>query len=258
LYIPPNHPRYHSLVYREQLVKALRHGVVVLQGLIAHGRGECFDYLLGERTTETARKAIRAACAALLLAKNPVISVNGNTAALVPREIIELAHIVGAEIEVNLFYRSTEREYKIANYLRKHGAIKILGVGADADAVIAELFSERRRVSRRGIVRADVVLIPLEDGDRAEALKKMGKFIIAIDLNPLSRTARAADITIVDNIVRALPEMIDTCRKLSILSTSELKSILSSFSNEENLKQSVLEIWYNIFRLLNDRLTLTL
>ena len=258
LHIPPGHPRYHSLVYRERLVEALRHGLVVPQGLIAHGRGECFDYLLGEKTTETAKQAIEAACAALLLAKNPVISVNGNTAALVPREIIALARIVEAEIEVNLFYRSTEREYKIANYLREHGAVKILGVGTDADGVIPELFSERRRVSRRGIMRADVVLIPLEDGDRAEALKKMGKFIIAIDLNPLSRTARTADITIVDNIVRALPKMIATCRKLSALSASELRSILSSFNNEENLKRSVLEIWYNIFKLLNDRLTLTL
>ena len=258
LRIPPNHPRYHSLLYRERLVEALKHGLVVPQGLIAHGRGECFDYLLGEKTTETARRAIEAACAALLLAKNPVISVNGNTAALVPHEIVELARIVEAEIEVNLFYRSVEREYRIADYLRKHGATKILGVGSDADAVIPELFSERRRVSRRGIMRADVVLIPLEDGDRAEALKKMGKFIIAIDLNPLSRTAKAADITIVDNIVRALPEMVSTCQRLSTLSTSELRSILSSFNNEENLKRSILEIWYNIFKLLNDELTLTL
>ena len=49
-----------------------------------------------------------AAAAALLTAKHPVISVNGNTAALVAKEIVRLADIVGARIEVNLFYRSTK------------------------------------------------------------------------------------------------------------------------------------------------------
>ncbi len=38
--------------------------------------------LLGEKTTSNAKNAIKAAAAALILAKNPVISVNGNTAAL--------------------------------------------------------------------------------------------------------------------------------------------------------------------------------
>ena len=59
-----------------------------------------------------------------------------------------------------------------------------------------------------GIYCADVVLIPLEDGDRAEALVKVGKKVIAIDLNPLSRTAMAAHVTIVDELTRAVP----TCR----------------------------------------------
>ncbi len=256
--IPKSHPRYHSLLQRERIVKALELGIVVPQGLIAHGRGECFDYLIGERTTESAKRAIRAACAALLLAKHPVISVNGNTAALVPREIVELAEIVHAELEVNLFYRTTDREYKIANYLRRFGATRVLGVGADADSTIPELFSERRRVSNRGIARADVVLVPLEDGDRTEALRRIGKFVIAIDLNPLSRTARTANITIVDNIVRAVPAMLKTCRELCKASTAELRTILSSFNNEENLKQSILEIWHNISRLMKQGLSISM
>ncbi len=255
-YIPKSHPRYYSLLQRERIVKALELGIIVPQGLIAHGRGECFDYLIGEKTTESAKKAIEAACAALLLAKHPVISVNGNTAALVPREIVKLAEVVHAELEVNLFYRTTDREYRIANYLRKFGAIRILGVGADADSTIPELFSERRRVSSRGIACADVVLVPLEDGDRTEALRRIGKFVIAIDLNPLSRTARAANITIVDNIVRAIPAMLEICRKLSKKSATELRTILSSFDNEENLKQSIMEIWRNISRLMEQGLSI--
>ncbi len=33
----------------------------------------------------------------------------------------------------------------------------------------------------------------------------MGKTVIAVDLNPLSRTARMASLTIVDEVTRALP-----------------------------------------------------
>ena len=69
-------------------------------------------------------------------------------------------------------------------------------------AVIPELQSERRRVDLSGIMKADTVLVPLEDGDRTEALVKMGKTVVAIDLNPMSRTARSANITIVDNAIR--------------------------------------------------------
>ncbi|MBU0623583.1 MAG: DUF137 domain-containing protein, partial [Candidatus Thermoplasmatota archaeon] len=98
--IPKSHPRYASLVLREKLVEGFRNGVVVPQGLIAHGRGEMFDYLLGERTTKEARIASRAAAAILLRAKRPVISVNGNVAALCPRDIVHLAEVAHARIEV--------------------------------------------------------------------------------------------------------------------------------------------------------------
>jgi pantothenate synthetase (EC 6.3.2.1) len=198
--IPPTHPRYRSLLERERVVEGVREGYVAFQGLIAHGRGECFDYLIGEATQPFAERAIEAAAATLLTARRPVISVNGNVAALVPGDVVALAKAVPALLEVNLFYRTREREEKIAEILRRHGAEEVLGVGEDATCTIPELFSERRRVSCRGIYAADVVLVPLEDGDRTEALRRLGKTVIAIDLNPLSRTAQAASITIVDNV----------------------------------------------------------
>ncbi len=65
----------------------------------------------------------------------------------------------------------------------------------------------RRIVDPEGIFAADVVLVPLEDGDRVEALQRMGKVTIAVDLNPLSRTSQRATVTIVDNVVRAIPNL---------------------------------------------------
>ncbi len=229
--IPPTHPRYRSLVERERLVEGFESGLVVPQGLIAHGRGEAFDYLIGEETQEFAVRAIEAASAALLLAERPVISVNGNVAALVPEHVVALSRETGAKLEVNLFYRSREREEAIAAALRRWGAEDVLGVGEDASAQIPELQSERRRVSPRGILVADVVFVPLEDGDRTEALRRMGKMVITVDLNPLSRTARTADITIIDNVTRALPLLVDMVRRHKSLGRDSLRSILQGYDN---------------------------
>lgn len=237
--VSSKHPRAESLRVRERLAEGFRAGSVVPEGLAAHGRGEAFDYLLGEKTTADARRAARAAVAALLLAKSPVISVNGNVAALVPRETVELAKRTGARLEVNLFHGSRAREVKIARWLRKHGAREVLGTEPKQWTKIQEVRSDRRKVDRRGIARADVVLVPLEDGDRTEALKKLGKRVIAIDLNPMSRTARAADITIVDNISRALPLMVQTSRKLSKTKKINLGSLVKDFDNSRNLKSSL-------------------
>ncbi|MEM1632910.1 MAG: 4-phosphopantoate--beta-alanine ligase [Sulfolobales archaeon] len=242
--LDPRHPRYRSILYREIISKAMEEGIVVPQGLIAHGRGECFDYLIGECTTEFAYESIRAAAAALLTAVHPVISVNGNTAALVAREIVELAREVGALVEVNLFYRTIERSIKIRDLLMREGAERVLGV-EDAIAVIPEIHSERRRVSPEGILKADVVLVPLEDGDRTEALRKMGKIVVAIDLNPLSRTSRAASITIVDNVVRAMPRIIDEVRRIKALGDSYKQyamKILKNYDNNRILSQALLHI----------------
>jgi 4-phosphopantoate--beta-alanine ligase len=219
------------------LVNGFRRGLVVPEGLIAHGRGEAYDYLLGEHTTKTAQRAIKAAAAILLLSNRPVISVNGNTAALCPNAVVELAKVVGATIEVNIFYRTKEREGAIEVELEQHGAKKILGVGLKASARIPELQSERRHVDPDGIYAADTVLVPLEDGDRTEALVKMNKTVITIDLNPLSRTSRAANITIVDNVVRAMPALVEAASKLR--GTKSLRKIADDFNNRKNLRESI-------------------
>ena len=57
--IPKSHPRYASLMIRERLVKAHRDGITVLEGLIAHGRAEAWDYLLGEESSAPALVAER-------------------------------------------------------------------------------------------------------------------------------------------------------------------------------------------------------
>ena len=236
--IPSDHPRAKSLYIREMLVNGFRRGIVVPEGLIAHGRGEAYDYLIGERTTKTAQRAIKAAAAMMLLSSRPIISVNGNTAALCPNTVVELAEVAGASIEVNIFYRTEEREKAIKAELELHGAKKVFGVGSKASARIPELQSERRRVDPDGIYAADTVLVPLEDGDRTEALIKMNKTVIAIDLNPLSRTSRAANITIVDNVVRAMPALVEAARKLRD-TTMSLKKITDNFDNMKNVQESL-------------------
>jgi 4-phosphopantoate--beta-alanine ligase len=235
--IPPGHPRAKSLYTREMLVNGFRRGLVVPEGLIAHGRSEAYDYLIGERTTKTARRATRAAAAVLLLSKWPVISVNGNTAALCPKTVVELAKVTGATIEVNLFYRAEKREIAIKAELEMYGAKEVLGVGSRASAGIPELQSERRRVDPDGIYIADTVLVPLEDGDRTEALVKLNKTVITVDLNPLSRTSKAANITVVDNVVRAMPALVEAARELR--GSKSLKKIIDNFDNKKNLRDSL-------------------
>ena len=203
--IPENHPRYQSLMLRNKMAEGVMQGIVHPTGLIAHGRGEAFDYLLGERTQSFADDAARAAAAYLKIAKKPVISVNGNVAVLVADEIVKLAEETGMKMEVNLFHRSEERIRKIIAFLEEKGGNDILGI--EADARIAGLSHDRALCSSEGIYAADVILVPLEDGDRCEALKHMGKVVVTVDLNPLSRTARSADVTVVDNVIRAIPNI---------------------------------------------------
>ena len=51
--ISKSYPRYKSLQIRERLVKGVKEEITSLAGLAAHGRGEAFDYLLGEKTTKS-------------------------------------------------------------------------------------------------------------------------------------------------------------------------------------------------------------
>jgi len=104
--ISTSHPRYLSLVIREQISEAMKHGIVHRTGLIAHGRGEAFDYLLGETTIPPADFAEKVAAATLLCARNPVISINGNVAVLAADDCISLSKSIAAKLEINLFHRT--------------------------------------------------------------------------------------------------------------------------------------------------------
>lgn len=241
--IPKTHPRYESLVLRERLVEGFNEGLVVPQGLIAHGRGEMFYYLLGERTTKDARAAARAAAALMLGAKRPVISVNGNVAALCPKAVVELAEVSGARIEVGLFHRSDQRVSRIAEALKRAGAKDVFGFLPDAK--IPGLDSMRGLCSREGIFAADVVVIPLEDGDRAEALGRMGKKTIAIDLNPLSRTSKGATVTVVDEVTKALPEIARHVEDLSG-DPDAREQALSKYDRDENLARVMSSMMRNL------------
>lgn len=240
--IPKSHPRYESLLLRDKMVKASKEGYLADSALIAHGRGEAFDYLIGEKTTYPAKRAMYVAVAAMLLSDNPVISVNGNATALACDEIIELANSIGAKIEINLFYRTDERVKIITELYKNHGFDNILGSLDDDIEYLQDIKNQRATASKTGIYSADTILIPLEDGDRAEILKKSGKRIITIDLNPLSRTSKMSNISIMDNIVRAIPFMTKIAEDLKTQDKQMLKEMIYDFDNEENLKESLEQI----------------
>ena len=238
--IPKSHPRYISLMTREKISNAMKKGLVHETGLIAHGRGEAFDYLIGEKTISFADSAARVAAAMLLNAEKPVISVNGNVVALAGKEIVSLAKSVPAKIEVNLFHRTNERVIKIVKELKRLDAEKVYG--SKADARIPSLDHDRGLCDKEGIFSADVVLVALEDGDRCKALTDRGKKVIAVDLNPLSRTAKTADVTIVDNVTRAIPNIEKWLNKLKDREDNDNNKIVGSWDNNKMLKDVLLFI----------------
>jgi len=199
--------------------------LVAKEGLIAHGRGEAFDYLLGEATCPPALVAVKAAAQAIREAKAPVISVNGNVVALAAEEVANLSKMSNAKVEINLFHRTSERVSGLFEIMKGVG---IEALGVNVDDAIPGLSSERAKCCSEGIGSADVVIVPLEDGDRCQALVNMGKTVITIDLNPLSRTSQTAHITIVDELTRCLPLLIDAIRD---------GADVDDFNNKENLKE---------------------
>ncbi|RKU29710.1 phosphopantothenate/pantothenate synthetase [Candidatus Poribacteria bacterium] len=249
--VPKTHPRYLSLTLRDKIVAGVEQGITSIHGLIAHGRGEAFDYLIGETTQPFAIEAIHAAAAMLLSAEHPVISVNGNVAALAPEGLIELGRGLNAPLEVNIFHTETGREEKIREHLLKHKARLETspakeGMGDPPDvlmptteAQLSYIDSNRKFVHPDGIFKADVVFVPLEDGDRCEALRKMGKGVVTVDLNPMSRTAKQASITIVDNVVRALPLLCDEIRNFNDATAQET---LKKYSNAAVLQKALQHI----------------
>ena len=233
--IPPDHPRYRSLVTREHLAECARKGIVSWEGLTAHGRGEAFDYLIGERTTPGAALAEETAAALLRRARHPVISVNGNTAALAAKDIAGLQRASGALVEVNLFHRTEERIALIEELLRDAG-VEVFSGTAER---LLPLSHDRAWCRRDGIFSADVVLVPLEDGDRCGALVAMGKTVIAVDLNPLSRTARTATLTIVDEVTRAIPQITRACGRLT---DDECGNLAACVDNDYLLSEAIREM----------------
>ena len=73
----------------------------------------------------------------------------------------------------------------------------------------------------------------MEDGDRCEALVKMGKTVIVVDLNPMSRSAKMASITIVDEISRVAKNMIN------LIESDYNNEIDIDFVNKKNLQESI-------------------
>ena len=220
----PSHPRYASLLMRHRLEVAEKRGMLAGSALIAHGRGEAFDYLLGERTTPSASAASRQALAVLQAAKRPVLSVNGNVAALACDDMLRLANVLQCPLEVNIFYRTPERMEAILSYIneRKEAlGLDVTVLGDAPDATIPGLKGPRAACHREGILESDAILVPLEDGDRCQALVAMGKTVVVIDLNPLSRSAQQASITIVDELSRALSTMLELAEKEGRLQIEE-------------------------------------
>jgi 4-phosphopantoate--beta-alanine ligase len=201
----PSHPRYASLLRRHLIEEAAAEGLLAGSAMIAHGRGEAYDYLLGEQTTASAASATKEAYARLRAAKRPVISVNGNTVALAGRDLLHLASMLSCPVEVNIFYRTQARMdgliAKLEGWCAEDG-LHVEVLGRRTDGRIVGLEGPRAQCEAAGIASADVVLVPLEDGDRCEALVAMGKTVLVVDLNPLSRTARTATVTIVDEVGR--------------------------------------------------------
>ena len=112
--IPKTHPRYNSLNIRSKIANSFIHGIIMPEGLVAHGRGEAFDYIIGEKTMPFSITSINAAVAKLLLSSTPVISINGNVASLVPDEIIEFSNISKIQIEINFFTFKGKQHFAIS------------------------------------------------------------------------------------------------------------------------------------------------
>ncbi len=225
--ISDSHPRRASLLARQSLVEAAAEGLLADSAMIAHGRGEAFDYLLGETTSDSAMDAIREVASTQHAAVRPGNAVIRNTGVLAGEELIRVAAVVGCPIEVNLYYRTPERVMGLLGRLSEQRdtvaseaapggwegnwqevveSVSLLGAAAAHS--ISGLEGPRAKCCWEGIGQADVVLVPLEDGDRCEALVAVGKQVLVVDLNPLSRTAMTATVTIVDEVSRAASELL--------------------------------------------------
>ncbi len=230
---------------RKKMTDAAAAGMLAESALIAHGRGEAFDYLLGEKTCDAAEKAIRETSTRMKAAERCVISVNGNAVALAGVELLACAAVLNCPVEVNIYYRTPARMEALLSALevQKKQAVKLYPeiadristvpiLGANPDGRIPNLEGPRANCHSNGILSADVILVPLEDGDRCEALIAMGKTVCVIDLNPLSRTARTASVTIVDELTRCVPILLKRLME-------DGGSLDDNWDNDKNLQDSL-------------------
>jgi 4-phosphopantoate--beta-alanine ligase len=63
----------------------------------------------------------------------------------------------------------------------------------------------------------------------------MGKTELVVDLNPMSRSAQAATVPIVDNLLRAVPNVTAYARELADSDPETLDAIVDSFDAEAAL-----------------------
>lgn len=230
--IPESHPRAASLRLRKKMIAGFQSGLATEAGLLAHGRGEAFDYLLGEKTQPFAESAIAATSAMLLLAEFPVMSVNGNAASLATEQISRLSQVLPhIAIEVNLFYRSEERIAGIVDHLKANGVRNVLSADPANCQHLPGIESHRAMLHPQGMGQSDCVLVALEDGDRCEALVNSGRKVISIDLNPLSRTAQATQVTIVDELTRAMSRLCEVIASDLAAKAGELQHRIDAFEN---------------------------
>jgi len=214
--VDPTHPRYESLLIRKKVAEAGAKGMLADSAMIAHGRGEAFDYLLGEQTIPSALEATKEAAARLVRAQRPVLSLNGNAIALAGQDFLTIASQLGCPVEINIFYRTPERMGVLLGHLKMLNTKLGLDVeilGGIPDARIPGLEGPRGACQSDGIFEADTILVPLEDGDRCEALVAMGKEVLVIDLNPLSRSSSRGTVGIVDEVTRVAKNLIQMIPK---------------------------------------------
>ena len=235
----PSHPRYQSLLLRHRLEEAEKQGMLAGSAMIAHGRGEAYDYLLGEQTIPSAHEATLHALRALKNAERPIISLNGNAVALAGEQLLALAQQLKCPVEINIFYRTPERMSALLERLetiKKERSLDVEILGASPNARIPGLKGPRAKCTKEGIIDSDVILVPLEDGDRCEALVAMGKTVIVIDLNPLSRSAKMGTITIVDELTRVAENM------LFRFDSIKMSEVSKTYDNEEALRDALRHI----------------
>ena len=125
-----------------------------------------------------------------------------------------------------------EKLFSRLDNIRAKEGIDVEILGMNPNAKIPGLEGPRANCCREGILDSDVILVPLEDGDRCEALVAMGKTVIVIDLNPFSRSAKRGTLTIVDELSRVVNNMLEFDEPL-------LEVALDDWDNKENLKQAL-------------------